>query len=347
MRRSQRLMKKTEITNKPTDLVYGSTPGYDKANMDIKIQRDNEDNGSVTNETKFNRLPTPVGKVYSSELSNDITSHKFVSTGIVGAIPINTQKKNPISKQRNQKRGHRSAAVASTASKGRKKRITQKKTPGQRKSSLAAAMENNEIKAPTISIDSYLNPLRDPLIRTEVTARPMESKSLYSCNKGIPTMSIQSNTYSLLPPIYPTHFTNQNFDDKLNNPTSQWKPASVYNKNVLPETNFPTPELTQTLDFDSSTSTLSLPESLREVFGCDDIRDILKLDKVIFRMQVLHLQTLAYVLNIQYDYLINLVEKIMKLDTETLKKVAFAFQPEAVPTKCPTINIEEKFILLD
>ncbi|XP_036342076.1 uncharacterized protein LOC118751369 [Rhagoletis pomonella] len=298
MRRSQRLMKKTEITNKPTDLVYGSTPGYDKANMDIKIQRDNEDNGSVTNETKFNRLPTPVGKVYSSELSNDITSHK-------------------------------------------------KKTPGQRKSSLAAATENNEIKAPTISIDSYLNPLRDPLIRTAVTARPMESKSLYSCNKGIPTMSIQSNTYSLLPPIYPTHFTNQNFDDKLNNPTSQWKPASVYNKNVLPETNFPTPELTQTLDFDSSTSTLSLPESLREVFGCDDIRDILKLDKVIFRMQVLHLQTLAYVLNIQYDYLINLVEKIMKLDTETLKKVAFAFQPEAVPTKCPTINIEEKFILLD
>lgn len=155
------------------------------------------------------------------------------------------------------------------------------------------------------------------MLQVAANAQPRQNNDFYCYN----------NT-SLLPPMYPNHFVNQNYTNTLINP-QQLQFFEAMESNVQPEIHFPTPELTQSLDLDSSTSTISLPESLRELFGCDDIRDVLKLDKVVFRMRLLHLQTLAYVLNIEFDYLRDLIEKIMKLDTETLQKVIFAFQPEA------------------
>lgn len=167
------------------------------------------------------------------------------------------------------------------------------------------------------------------MIQVEANAQSRMNNDFYFYNANIPTINLKSNKDSLLPPMYPNHFANQNYTNYSSINPQQLQSFAAMETNIQPEIHFPTPELTQSLDFDSSTSTLSLPESLRELFGCDDIRDVLKLDKVVFRMRLLHLQTLAFVLNIQFDYLRDLVEKIMKLDTETLQKVIFAFQPEA------------------
>uniref|UniRef100_A0A0K8V8Y8 Uncharacterized protein n=1 Tax=Bactrocera latifrons TaxID=174628 RepID=A0A0K8V8Y8_BACLA len=285
----------------------------------IQILGAKTDNGSNSNESL-----SQLFKQISEDQGTDVIKNTLLNTSKTNAevntSTNNTSKENKLKsiKQIHNKRCPTAPSAAPTTRRGRKRGYSGSKNVRQhKKTRFEAASNEDEVKTPIISIDNYFNPIRNPLLPVAANAQQGQNNDFYYYNKN-----------SLLPPVYPNHFVNQNYTNTLINP-QQLQSFAAMESNVQPEIHFPTPELTQSLDLDSSTSTISLPESLRELFGCDDIRDVLKLDKVVFRMRLLHLQTLAYVLNIEFNYLRDLVEKIMKLDTETLQKVIYAFQPEA------------------
>ncbi|XP_029405609.2 uncharacterized protein LOC109579467 [Bactrocera dorsalis] len=324
MRRSQRLIKYKDVADKPNCLDDSSKLLAEDRNFKqhIQILEAKTVNGSNSNESLsqlFKKISEDQGTdVNKNTLLN--TSKPNVEVQEVNTSTNNTSKEKNLKyiKRTNNKQCPTAPSAAPTTKRGRKRGYSRSKNVRQhKKSRFEAASNEDEVKTPIISIDNYFNPIRNPLLQVAANAQPRQNNDFYSYNKN-----------SLLPPVYPNHFVNQNYTNTLINP-QQLQSFAAMESNVQPEIHFPTPELTQSLDLDSSTSTISLPESLRELFGCDDIRDVLKLDKVVFRMRLLHLQTLAYVLNIEFNYLRDLIEKIMKLDTETLQKVIFAFQPEA------------------
>ncbi|XP_054732496.1 uncharacterized protein LOC129240611 [Anastrepha obliqua] len=310
MRRSTRLIKKNTSLSQKTPVA-------------IQIQKGSTDNGNMKNEEGLLQFPQEE-LMCKSDIATNSSKLKIENEEGIQKFSNGGDENTLISKQSSLKPG-----LSVFAGRGRKRCVVRPKTAQQYKRSRSAVVRNSKTRASTIPIDNYLNPLRKPLIKNETSTQPLLNDDFYCYNPNIQRMNIQSNTYSLLPPLYPTHFSHQNNSDILMNPPPQLKSVSTGEMSVQTKSQFQTPDITQSLDFDSSTSTLSLPDSVREVFGCYDIRDILKLDKTVYRMRLVHLQILAFVLNIEYDYLHNLVQKIMQLDTETLKKVILAFQPEA------------------
>ncbi|XP_050333763.1 ras guanine nucleotide exchange factor E-like [Bactrocera neohumeralis] len=323
MRRSQRLIKYKDVADKPNCFDESSKLLADDRNFkqQIQILGAKADNGSNCNESLsqlFKKISEDQGTGHNKNTLFN-TSKTNAEVQEVNTSTNNTSKENNLKyiKRASNKQGLTATSAAPTTRRGRKRGYSRSKNVRQHKKSRFEASNEDEVKTPIISIDNYFNPIRNPLLQVAANAQPRQNNDFYCYHKN-----------SLLPPVYPNHFVNQNHTNTLINP-QQLQSFAAMESDVQPEIHFPTPELTQSLDLDSSTSTISLPESLRELFGCDDIRDVLKLEKVVFRMRLLHLQTLAYVLNIEFNYLRDLVEKIMKLDTETLQKVIFAFQPEA------------------
>ncbi|XP_011195784.1 uncharacterized protein LOC105220913 [Zeugodacus cucurbitae] len=333
MRRSQRLMKYRDVRNKAERLDKSSNSITDDRNAKQHIQNFERktDNGSNSNEFSLPQLSNSISDGQSIDVKKDTWNKSSKTNAKVQEVNTNnsntTEENKATMRSQNNKRCT-AAPSSSTTRRGRKRGTSRSKINRQNKKMRTAAISNEfEVKAPFISIDNYFNPIRNPLMQV-ANAQTRLNNDFYCHNTNMPTNYLQTTKDSLLPPMYPNHFVNQNYNNSFIN-QQQLQSFAALDANIQPAMHFPTPDLTQSLDFDSSTSTISLSDSLRELFGCDDIRDVLKLDKVIFRMSRLHLQTLAFVLNIEFDYLHSLIEKIMKLDTETLQKVIFAFQPEA------------------
>ncbi|XP_012158166.1 uncharacterized protein LOC101450483 [Ceratitis capitata] len=331
MRRSQRLHNKYVETDKVLLCMdkKNSLPSEDRK-RELENQNQEEEsveNGSDKHENCLAQLPTGANESRSIVVTNN-TQQKNFKKGKERKVSNNEN--DSISTQpQTEGRTTMRSSIPTAAKRGRKRlSILTRNNRKCKRNCLVTATNSGEIKPPIIPIDNYLNPLRNPLLQPGAN---IQNTDFSYYNPNFPRMNTIANNNSLLPQVYPTHFANQNYTvaNGLNHP-QQLPTVPAWDVNAQPEIHFPTPELSEPFDFDSSTSTLSLPESLREVFGCDDIRDVLKLDKVVYRMRLLHLQTLAFVLNIEYDYLHDLIEKIMKLDTETLKKVILAFQPDHI-----------------
>lgn len=127
---------------------------------------------------------------------------------------------------------------------------------------------------------------------------------------------------SMLPDIYPPHFK------------YQLPPDAVLNKPlIIPQPNIITPDETQSMDLkDSSTSSSpSLTESLRCVFNTKDLRHVLEIEKIKYRLYDYHLDALAIVLNLQVNYLRDLVERILQMNPNVLRKLSSSLNKPFVP----------------
>ncbi|XP_013106767.2 uncharacterized protein LOC106086583 [Stomoxys calcitrans] len=117
---------------------------------------------------------------------------------------------------------------------------------------------------------------------------------------------------SMLPDIYPSHFK------------YQLPPEAVLTQPLLPmQGNIITPDLTPSFDLKDSTSTSpSIPESLRGIFDTDDLRHLLNIEKASsYRLYDYHVQVLSLVLNVQENYLHDLLKKILKISPSALRSV--------------------------
>ncbi|XP_067613464.1 uncharacterized protein mei-P22 [Eurosta solidaginis] len=344
MRRSQRLTRKP-VTY--ADFNYeGKFLFYDNQNteVNIEIQKGSADNGSATNVVDLPQISAAAAIHSSKQPTNSILSNNVKNQADeankdikVGNNNNNTVKASNSKLKQSVRRGRPPIKRA------RSKSTSQVKANTQQNKRRRLVTDDKEFEAPILSVDHYLNPLRHPLLQGETKTQIMDNND-FKCYNNMSNMNLKSSIDSLLPQMYPMHFVNQNMANNSFNQTSlaQVFPTATKDINIQQQNSqFPTPELTQSLDFDSSTSTISLTESLREIFGCEDIREVLKMDAIIFRMQIIHLQALAFVLNIQYEYLYALVERIMQLDSGTLQKIVYAFKPVMDTINCQGENKDE------
>lgn len=113
---------------------------------------------------------------------------------------------------------------------------------------------------------------------------------------------------SILPDVYPSHFK------------YQLPPEAVLNRHLVPYPITITPENTPLYELqDSSSTSPSLPDSLRGIFDTDDIKEILNIDKVSYRLYDYHVQALAVILNLRVEYLCEILDKISQMDSNVLK----------------------------
>ncbi|XP_075160953.1 uncharacterized protein LOC142233806 isoform X2 [Haematobia irritans] len=119
---------------------------------------------------------------------------------------------------------------------------------------------------------------------------------------------------SMLPDIYPPHFKYQLPPEVvLTQPSTMAKPNSF------------TPEQAFSFDLkDSSSTSPSLTESLRETFDTDDVRNLLSIEKSSYRLYDYHVQALAIILNINENYLNEIFNKVLKISPTALRKVSKA-----------------------
>lgn len=127
---------------------------------------------------------------------------------------------------------------------------------------------------------------------------------------------------STLPETYPPYFK------------YQLPPKAVFTQSLIPsQPNIMTPDDTpKSFELKDSTSTSpSLSESLQGIFDTDDLRHLLNIEKVSYRLYEYHVQVLAVVLNLQVDYLHDLLDKILKINPNALRKVNNALKTPFVP----------------
>ncbi|XP_075163712.1 uncharacterized protein LOC142236348 isoform X2 [Haematobia irritans] len=119
---------------------------------------------------------------------------------------------------------------------------------------------------------------------------------------------------SMLPDIYPPHFKYQLPPEVvLTQPSTMAKPNSF------------TPEQAFSFDLkDSSSTSPSLTESLRETFDTDDVRNLLSIEKSSYRLYDYHVQALAIILNINENYLNEIFNKVLNISPTALRKVSKA-----------------------
>lgn len=83
-----------------------------------------------------------------------------------------------------------------------------------------------------------------------------------------------------------------------------------------------TPDNTQPVELiDSLSSSPSLPESLCELLQTKDIKDLLNVDKVVYRLYDYHIQPLAIILNQSPQNLRNILDKVVNIKPNVLKNI--------------------------
>ncbi|XP_046808201.1 uncharacterized protein LOC124420154 [Lucilia cuprina] len=118
---------------------------------------------------------------------------------------------------------------------------------------------------------------------------------------------------SLLPLNYPSHFKYQLPPETVltHSSNEQFQPLNVI-----------TPDDTPAFELlESSSSSPSLPESLCKLFENKNIKDILNVDKVSYRLYDYHVQALALMLNLNLEYLHKILNKIMNIKPNVLKNI--------------------------
>lgn len=122
---------------------------------------------------------------------------------------------------------------------------------------------------------------------------------------------------TMLPDLYPPHFK------------YQLPPEAVSAQPMIaPQTDIMTPDQTQSIEWrESSSSSPSLPESLRGLFETNDLKQLLDVESVTkYRLQDCHIQALATILSLRVEYLYKILDKIVAMEPNTLCKTAKALQ---------------------
>ncbi|XP_037880956.1 uncharacterized protein LOC119632220 [Glossina fuscipes] len=121
---------------------------------------------------------------------------------------------------------------------------------------------------------------------------------------------------SMLPDIYPPHFKYQLPPENV-----PYQLGSYYPRENLYErpTVTMTPEETETLP--SSSTSPSMPGSLRGLFDTDDIHELLNVEPVVYRLNNYHVQAFAAILNLSVVYVKEILDRVVRLDFLVLKKM--------------------------
>uniref|UniRef100_A0A1A9ZMS4 Uncharacterized protein n=1 Tax=Glossina pallidipes TaxID=7398 RepID=A0A1A9ZMS4_GLOPL len=121
---------------------------------------------------------------------------------------------------------------------------------------------------------------------------------------------------SMLPDIYPPHFKYQLPPENVQYPLgSYYQRENPFEQPTVTMT----PEETETLP--SSSTSPSMPESLRGLFDTDDIHELLNVEPVVYRLNNYHVQALAAILNLSVVYVKEILDRIVKLNFVELKKM--------------------------
>ncbi|XP_037823780.1 uncharacterized protein DDB_G0286591-like [Lucilia sericata] len=128
---------------------------------------------------------------------------------------------------------------------------------------------------------------------------------------------------SLLPLSYPSHFKYQLPPEAVLTRSSN---EQFHPLNVITPDDTPAYEL-----LESSSSSPSLPESLCKLFENKNIKDILNVDRVSYRLYDYHVQALALMLNLNLEYLHKILDKIMNFKPNVLKNIDKAVKMPFVP----------------
>ena len=149
--------------------------------------------------------------------------------------------------------------------------------------------------------------LRRPLPSTKFFKEFANSQNLLT-----PTQSTQDlMSKFMLANDCPPHFKQQlQADIALSRPFTSL-PTSI----VTPD-NTPSVEL-----LDSLSSSPSLPDSLCELLQTKDIKELLNIDKVAYRIYDYHIQPLALILNQSQQYLRQVLDKVVSIQPNVLKNV--------------------------
>uniref|UniRef100_A0A1A9UVU6 Uncharacterized protein n=1 Tax=Glossina austeni TaxID=7395 RepID=A0A1A9UVU6_GLOAU len=131
-----------------------------------------------------------------------------------------------------------------------------------------------------------------------------------------PQTSLPVYGTSMLPDIYPPHFKYQLPPVNVSYPLGSYYPRE--NPFERPTVTM-TPEETETLP--SSSTSPSMPDSLRGLFDTDDIHELLNVEPVVYRLNNYHVQALAAILNLSVVYVKEILDRIVKLNFVVLKKM--------------------------
>ncbi|TMW51666.1 hypothetical protein DOY81_003255 [Sarcophaga bullata] len=150
-------------------------------------------------------------------------------------------------------------------------------------------------------------PLRRPLPSTKFFKKFANSQNLLT-----PIQSTQDlMSKFMLVNDCPPHFKQQ-----LQTDIGLSRPFTSLPTSVITPDNTPSVEL-----LDSLSSSPSLPDSLCELLQTKDIKELLNVDKVAYRIYDYHIQPLALILNQSQQYLRQALDKVVSIQSNVLKNV--------------------------
>ncbi|XP_037933135.1 myb-like protein I [Teleopsis dalmanni] len=294
----------------PIDLTKNVTNITNFKNIENENKKSNIDENSATinqqNEEKQLQNIKPLNSI-----DKENTGSQLQRNGYTTEKRCRTQKSNSKKKQISKQRKNTDKKLTITTKRLYKKRATLTNPP-----------------------TNYIN-----LTEIESSAEKAETqimknlpKQYYNMNLYKPPLfTLNAIRNSQLPEIYPAHFEHQLHPTETTIVPQNHK---IYDKNcssndlvIVPQENYypPTPDFSQAYEINTSSSTLSLPESLHGVFDSNNIREILNAEKIVYHLNEHHTKVLAMVFDLNVEHLNDVLNKIVNLDNSILQEVEEAY----------------------
>lgn len=190
---------------------------------------------------------------------------------------------------------------------------------------VAIPMKKDKIKS---KLADTCQPIRRPLPSTKFFKEFANSQNLLT-----PTQSTQDlMSKFMLVNDCPPHFKQQ-----LQADIGLIRPFTSLPTSVITPDNTPSVEL-----LDSLSSSPSLPDSLCEILQTKDIKELLNIDKVAYRIYDYHIQPLALILNQSQQYLRQILDKVVSIPPNVLKNVNKAVKAPFAKDKDLFVNSSDE-----